>query len=1466
MKNDKKPQIRFKGFNDDWEQRKFEDLADYKKGPFGSAITKDMFVSKSDDSIKVYEQQNVINKDWTLERYFLPQEYALTKLKAFEVHGGDIIISCAGTIGDIYEIPENAVCGVINQALMRVRVNEEITNKNLFIIVFSNMIDNFTKTHSNGSAIKNIPPFADLKPMEVFMPSMEEQKKISRYFKNLDHLITLHQRKCEMLKKIKKSMLEKMFPKNGTKKPEIRFKGFNDDWEQRKLEDNIVEYTEVTIENNQYPPLTSSRKGIFLQTEYFAGNQIASDDNTGYNIVPYGYFTYRHMSDDEIFHFNINDIVENGIVSTLYPVFKTDENLDSRYLQYQLNYGHEFAKFAILQKQGGSRTYMYLNKLKQLYLTMPKSVEEQKAISAFFMNIDHLITLHRSKQITTKNTEKRRKSMNGFNKELEFEEALITALQSNGWEKQVIKNPTEEDLIQNWANILFENNREIDRLNDKPLIREEMDELIEQIKNLRTPLALNGFINGKTVSIIRKNPEDTLHYGKEVSLKIYDRMEIAAGQSRYQIVEQPIFKRHDKVLQDRRGDIMLLINGMPVFHIELKKTGIPVSEATNQIMKYAHEGVFTGIFSLVQIFFAMNPEETLYFANPGPDGKFNSDFFFHWADFNNEPINDWRVIASTILSIPLAHQLVGFYTVADDSDGVLKVMRSYQYYAANRISDCVSKKDWKDGNQLGGYIWHTTGSGKTMTSFKSAQLIANSKDADKVVFLMDRIELGTQSLKEYRAFADDVDDVQETEDTIMLIGKLKSIDPKDTLIVSSIQKMSNIKKDAAVKMRAKDLEEIQLKRIVFIIDECHRSTFGEMLSTIKETFSNALFFGFTGTPVFTENEKVMSTTADIFGNELHRYSIADGIRDKNVLGFDPSMVMVYKDKEIRNEVALYKAKAESIEDALGDPEKSKVYYHYMSDQEVSMADTYLEDGTIVKGIESYIPNKQYETNDYQYAVIDDITNNWLVMSRNNKFHGIFATSSIPEAISYYKKFKERMPQLKVTGIFDSTIDNAGGQKSLDKEDGLKEMLEDYNNMYGQHFDIGSYATFKKDASARLAHKKPYEKIKSEQQLNLLIVVNQMLTGFDSKWINTLYLDKILVYQNLIQAFSRTNRLFNINEKPFGSIRYYRKPHTMKKNIELAVKLYSGDRPAGLFADHLPENVMHMNLAFKEMMAVFEGEGIDNLEKLPDDTIPRAKFAKLFRQFSTYLQAAEIQGFNWKDIMEVTEDDKEDIYIKVLPTEEEYNILLQRYKELRTPGDNGGDPKDDIKFEIDPYLTELKTEAIDYNYMNTRFEKWLKALSQPNVSEEELNETLEQLHNSFAFLSQEDQKMANLFLHDVQTGDAILQEGLTLQDYIYQYSNNEKRSQITRLSRYFGVDINLVTALLNANVTKDNINEYGRFDALKASVIKEDAQKYFALTEGEKMPMFKVNNKVNSFLEDFILSGGKDIEEPENWDK
>ena len=263
-----------------------------------------------------------------------------------------------------------------------------------------------------------------------------------------------------------------------------------------------------------------------------------------------------------------------------------------------------------------------------------------------------------------------------FNKESDFEAALIKILSEKGWEKEILKNYSEQDLLRNWANILFENNRDIDRLNDYPLTDSEMQQILEQIKTLRTPLKLNGFINGKSVSIVRDNPNDTLHFGKEVSLKIYDRREIAAGQSRYQIVQQPKFPTKSKMLNDRRGDLMLLINGMPVIHIELKKSGVPVSQACNQIEKYAHEGIFSGLFSLVQIFVALEPNEAVYFANPGPDGQFNPNYYFHWADYNNEPINEWDKVASTLLSIPMAHQLIGFYTVADNSDGVLKVMRS----------------------------------------------------------------------------------------------------------------------------------------------------------------------------------------------------------------------------------------------------------------------------------------------------------------------------------------------------------------------------------------------------------------------------------------------------------------------------------------------------------------------------------------------------------------------------------------------------------------------------------------------------------------------------------------------------------------------------------------------------------------------------------------------------------------------
>lgn len=1052
-----------------------------------------------------------------------------------------------------------------------------------------------------------------------------------------------------------------------------------------------------------------------------------------------------------------------------------------------------------------------------------------------------------------------------YQKELDFEKDLINVLNENGWEKTVLKNPTEQDLIDNWAKILFDNNRSIDRLNNYPLTKGEMSQLLEQITQLRTPIKLNGFINGKTVSIKRDNPDDKEHLNKEVSLKIYDRKEIAAGQSRYQIAEQPIFARTNSISNDRRGDLMLLINGMPVIHIELKRSGIPVSQACNQIRKYSHEGMFSGIFSLVQIFVAMNPEETLYFANPGPEGKFNSDFYFHWANFDNVPMNEWKKVATSLLSIPRAHELIGFYTVADTSDGVLKVMRSYQYYAANAISDKVSKTKWDSGNQRGGYIWHTTGSGKTMTSFKSAQLISSSNDADKVVFLTDRIELGTQSLKEYRAFADERETVQATENTSVLITKLKSNSASDMLIVTSIQKMSNIK-DGEEGIKASDIALINKKRLVFIVDEAHRSTFGDMLTTIKATFPNAIFFGFTGTPVFEENAKKNNAQTDVFGNQLHRYSIADGIRDKNVLGFDLYKVLTFKDKDIREQVALEKAKAKNIEEVFTDKKKTKIYYEYMDPNSVRMAGFTDYDGKYVKGIEDYIPNSQYLSYQHQNKVVEDIKENWKRYSHNSLFHALFATSSIPEAIDYYRLLKNAIPDINISCLFDPTISNEDGDfkeykgKTIAffKQEGLTEIMSDYNKKFGLDFDLARHAQFKKDIALRLAHKELYKRIENEpeKQLNLLIVVDQMLTGFDSKWINTLYLDKVLEYENLIQAFSRTNRLYSPNEKPFGIIRYYRKPHTMQANIEKAVKLYSGDRPFSLFVDKLPYNIKKLNNTFKEIKSIFDNSNINNFKQLPKDVFACAKFVSLFKALNECLEAAKIQGFKWNKDHYNDEENHSIVIVDDNFTENTYDALLQRYKEI-SKKITSKNTSDDLPFDIVGYLTEIDTGVIDSEYMNSRFEKYLKLREQDDATEEMIEKAENELHKSFAVLKQEEQKYANMFLHDIESGDAILREGNSLRDYINEYQHRAEDDRVSRVSNVLGLNQQMLRDMMKLRLTENNINEFCRFDNLLKTVDKAKAKLFFEKIYNKKLVLPQVNRNIDLYLRKFILSGGLD---------
>lgn len=1036
-----------------------------------------------------------------------------------------------------------------------------------------------------------------------------------------------------------------------------------------------------------------------------------------------------------------------------------------------------------------------------------------------------------------------------FNKEADFENALIALLTTKSWEKEVLRYPTEEELIANWQEHLDKTNQHIDKL-DVPLLRSEMNQILEQVQALKTPYALNGFINGKTVAIKREN-EASRHFGKEVSLDIFDREEISAGKSRYQIAQQPQFTPRSDLYPKQRGDLMLLINGMPMFHIELKRSGVPISQATNQIEGYHKAGAFSGIFSLVQVFVAMTPEECRYFANTG--GQLNPAFYFRWADFNNVYINDWDKVATHFLSIPMAHQFIGDYTIADAKDEQLKVLRSYQYYAVNKIADTVAKTDWTSGNQRGGYIWHTTGSGKTMSSFKSAQLISRRKDADKVIFLLDRIELGKQSLEEYQNFADSKDDVQATENTAILLAKLKSKQDRDRLIVTSIQKMSNIKAEEGV--NEADIKQISGKRLVFIIDEAHRTTFGDMLLTIKHTFPNALFFGFTGTPIEEENAKKNSTTATVFGNELHRYSIADGIRDENVLGFHPFHIRTFKDSDLRGKVALREAKAANESEVFADEAKKAIYNRFMND--VPMAGKYDENGKYQKGIEDYVPNVQYQESEHVNAVIGDMLENWQRLSQGKKYHAIFATSSIPEAVTYYRLIKAKIAEKiriaeevgnseeakkslpKLTALFDPNILNDG--QGNDKEIWIAEILEDYNAQFHTNFGYATYYRFKTDLSDRLSHINAYKRIKPDEQLDLLIVVDQMLTGFDSKWLNTLYLDKILDYANLIQAFSRTNRLCDKTDKPFGLIRYYRKPHTMQRNIERAVKLYSGDRPMGLFVDNLDKVIDKMNVCFADIADIFKWAGLEDFSKNPDDTTSCAKFVKLFNQLNEHLQAARLLGFSWEKLSyDVVQEDDSVITATLNFDQETYDKLLARYKDLFKESPSNGGGSDDVPFDLRSHINEIETDKIDQNYMNARFEKWLKTIG--GIEEAA---ALEELHHSFATLSKEDQKFAELFLHDVQSGDIKLDPNLTLSDYITTYKQKDANDKVLKVIKGLGLDGDLLRALLARKYTSENL-DLGRLNDLKETVDREKAKAYF-----NEERIFYLNIRIDEFLRELI---------------
>ena len=1037
----------------------------------------------------------------------------------------------------------------------------------------------------------------------------------------------------------------------------------------------------------------------------------------------------------------------------------------------------------------------------------------------------------------------------GKHGELNFEADLIAMLQSVGWNDGLLKNVDEKDLIENWRNILNTNNKA--KLNGVELSDNEMMQIMEHVRlKCNTPVKANIFINGKDICIIRDgDSKDTEHASKEVYLEIFDPVEIAGGKSKYQIAEQIKYNTSAN-FNDRRGDVLLLINGIPVIHIELKASGVSVTEASNQIKKYAKEGIWTGLFSLIQVFFAMTPEDVVYFANPGAYTNYNDAFFFRWGDTSNNPIKDWKTLCkgeNAILSIPEAHQLVGYYTIADKNKDILKVSRSYQCHAIRAILKRVANQNWGNNTPLGGYVWCTTGGGKTMTSFKAGQLIIDKGLVDKVVFVVDRVELNTQSLEEYNSFSRDGEEVCETKNTHDLFNKLKSSKSKDGMMVTSMQKLERIN-DEDYKEKKSDLALIKSKRIVFIIDEAHRSQFGEMHEKVKRTFINALFIGFTGTPIFSENDKDGCTTETVFGKCLATYSIASGIRDGNVLGFDPKAVKTYEDSDLREHIVLDLANAKNLQEVKDDATKFKIYKKIMK---LDMAAKKDEHGKIIeKGVEDYLPAKQYNNDDHRGKVVEDILKNWDILSKGEKgtqFHAILSTTSIAEACIYYEIFNSTT-NLNVTTLFDPTIDN-GGDSSLDKEDALIKIVDDYNNKFHTLFDRKTdpdLKKFKKDIIKRLSHKNEYKNIDKDpsQCIDILIVVDQLLTGFDSQYVNTLYLDKVLETDKLIQAISRTNRVYDREEKPFGIFRFYRKPYTMQKNLDDALRLYCEGDTTGVVVASIEENIDAMNTIYAEIDRIFKAAKVQDFMCLPRDDASCQKFKKEFSQMKIRLSSAKLQGFAWNNSYGA----------KLNFDEKTYKILEMRYQDLTHRGGSGGGVPG-TGYNLPTILSEMAMDKIDSDYLESHFKIVVPIIS--GSDEDEKEKAIETFKKELASLPGIQQVYALKIIDDIKNGVLVVDHSKTLLEYINEYMEKDTSNKIQEMADAFGLDFDEFKNIVTTSKNEMELNEHDRFNTLLKTVDTDKANKYFLDKEGVDLQGLKLKSRVNRELKEFILGKKED---------
>ncbi|MEY8763830.1 MULTISPECIES: type I restriction endonuclease subunit R [Clostridium] len=866
------------------------------------------------------------------------------------------------------------------------------------------------------------------------------------------------------------------------------------------------------------------------------------------------------------------------------------------------------------------------------------------------------------------------------------------------------KIKTTDQLWDNFKEILERHNQST---LDHPLSTVEFNQVKKIISDIQTPYEAGQFLYGLNgVSQIEIDLDD----GRHVFLTVFDQKQIGAGDTVYQVVNQIERPAVIAGKQNRRFDTTLLINGLPIIQIEEKRDTHDVNEALNQMHQYSEENQYRDIFSTLQILVAITPNNVKYMANTTPD-KFNKDFAFNWQrKSDNTIVRNWKEFADSMLSIPMAHQMATNYMILDGTKNkqMLKVMRPYQVYATQNVIEKLKKVDFELGTNKVGYVWHTTGSGKTITSFKTAWLASRMPKVDKVVFVVDRIALTKQTNENYRAYDPDagedmIGSVQDTNNTTDLSRKLKSKD--NSIIVTSVQKLDTLVKRKSFK--APD------KNIVFIVDEAHRSTGGESFAKIQKAFKKSAWVGYTGTPMFDETTSGLRTE-DIFGPLLHAYTIREAIADRNVLGFKVDFETTIDEEQMKTKYL---------------PNFYRERYPKWTEQQIKEKINNLSQEDMDDAVE---PSFYDENPDHIKLVVEDIFKNWRNRSNEGKYNALFTThvgggkASTPMAMMYFSEFqrvndenrKNGGQTLKVAVTFSQNSSN--NDSMLVANQGLYDAIKAYNKEFGTSFGMDDVAGYTQDVTSRL------NKTATDKNfLDIVIVVDQLLTGFDAPELNTLYVDRTLKGAGLIQAYSRTNRIADMQEKPWGRIVNYRWPAQNEKLMNEALAIYANKDSAILSENERRKSNQKDGIIAKPFEDIFNEvkEAVQKLDGLTDEfqQLPpsekqkedmfdllrdyNAGVAKL-KQYTPKEVDGNAVGFNYDNPDELVEklgmtSAQETMLTTVLTNE------LKQYmaKKKKIPFD-----------QIELRMTHVKDVKIDYDYLTELVEQLLNQVHEGKSQE------------------------------------------------------------------------------------------------------------------------------------------------------